>query len=751
MIVSFKNISMADIAEAGGKVASLGEMIKYLTKKGLKVPGGFCVTATAFRAYLRHNNLYDKIQQELAQLDISNIKQLQKTTRKIKTWINAGQFPADLEQQILKNFKSGSTVAVRSSATCEDLPTASFAGLHETFIDIKSKKSLLIAIKAAFASLYNERAISYRSRNHFSEEKIAMAVGVQNMVASGKATSGVMFTLDTESGFDQVVLINAVFGQGEGIVSGKLNPDEYVLYKPNLEKKRPAVLRRKLGNNLQKNFCLTDQEMTELGKQALQIEQHFKKHMDIEWAKDARDGKIYIVQARPETVKSAIMTKTITEYKLLEKAKLICQGTSVGSNIGQGKASIISNVKQMKDFKPGSVLVTDITDPDWEPIMKQASAIVTNRGGRTCHAAIIARELGIPAVVGTLDGTKKIKNNQAITVSCAEGEQGKVYNGLVKFERTDIEINKLPKIPVKLSMNLGNPEKAFQYQFIPNDGIGLARLEFIISNSIGIHPNALIQLDTLPAQLKKQIKLRISAYASPTEFYIEKLREGMATLAAAFYPKEVIFRFSDFKTNEYKNLLGGVHFEPDEENPMLGFRGASRYVSELFSPCFALECEALKRVRHDMGLKNAQAMIPFTRTVSEAEAVVKLINKFGLKRGIKEFKLYMMCEIPSNAILAENFLEHFDGFSIGSNDLTQLSLGIDRDSELIAPLFDERNDAVKHLLKHALTACNKAKKYVGICGQGPSDYPDFAKWLVDNGINSLSLNPDSIIETWLSL
>lgn len=578
-----------------------------------------------------------------------------------------------------------------------------------------------------------------------------MAVGVQEMVCSDKATSGIMFTLDTESGFDQVVLINAVYGQGEGIVSGKINPDEYVLFKPNLEKKRPAILRRKLGNSKQTAFCLSDKEMTQLGTQALLIEKHFKKHMDIEWAKDARDGTLYIVQARPETVKSMSDSNTLTEYKLQGKLPVVCHGTSVGSSIGQGKASIISSTKQMKNFKAGSVLVTDITDPDWEPIMKMASAIVTNRGGRTCHAAIIARELGIPAVVGTIDGTKKIKNNQAITVSCAEGEQGHVYNGMEKFKRTEIQIDTLPKIPVKLSMNLGNPEKAFHYQFIPNECIGLARLEFIISNSIGVHPNTLLQYDTLPATLKKQIAKQISAYDSSTEFYIEKLREGMATLAAAFYPKEVIFRFSDFKSNEYKNLLGGERFEPNEENPMLGFRGASRYVSESFAPCFALECKALKRVREDMGLKNAQAMVPFTRTVAEAESIVKLIKSLGLKRGVKGFKLYMMCEIPSNAILADQFLKHFDGFSIGSNDLTQLSLGIDRDSELIAPLFDERDETVKHLLKHALDACNKAKKYVGICGQGPSDYPDFAKWLVDNGISSLSLNPDSIIETWLAL
>lgn len=775
LVVPFNKIDNSQIALYGGKVASLGEMFNNLSHKKIRIPNGFCVTSNAFHVFIHANNLEQKIFETLNTIDFNEFSSLQKASRKIKKFIIEGKYPEPLESKIIEAFTKlckshPGSVAVRSSATCEDLTTISFAGLHDSFVHISTPKNLLISIKKAFASLYNERAIAYRHHHDYHEKKVAMAVGIQAMVRSDNATSGVMFTLDTESGFDKVVLINALYGLGEGLVSGKITPDEFLLFKTTLSQNKRAILSKKLGRKthklvyskgksnyksiptkLQHQFCLTDAKLTELAKFACIIEQHYGKPMDIEWAEDSHDGKLYIVQARPETVTQQQNRSVITEYKLLSSSKILCQGKSVGNNIGQGIAQIIHGAKNINQFQAGSVLVTDSTDPDWEPIMKKASAIVTNRGGRTCHAAIIARELGIPAVIGTLNATEAIKNRQAVTVSCAEGETGFVYTGLLKFKTTNHNIQNLPKIPVKISMNLGNPEKAFTYQGIPNQGVGLARIEFIISNMIGIHPNAAINYRALPKNTQKIILSMASAYKNPQEFYIEKLREGMATIAAAFYPKEVIFRFSDFKSNEYANLIGGKSFEPTEENPMLGFRGASRYATKQFQACFALECQAIKRVREDCGLMNAQVMIPFVRTVHEAKSVVDLMKTLHLKRGKNNLKIYMMCEIPSNALLAEDFLQYFDGFSIGSNDLTQLTLGIDRDSELIAPSFDERDLAVKKLLSLAIKACKKANKYVGICGQGPSDKPDFAEWLVKEGINNLSLNPDSIIPTWLTL
>lgn len=769
-ILPFSKISAKDIKIVGGKVSSLGEMYNTLRKQKILVPNGFCVTSEAFQFFLSENELKEKIHQKLKSLNVDDVKNLQKISREIKKLILGSTFPKKLESQIIKSFKNKNSVAVRSSATCEDLPTASFAGLHESFVFIKTPKELLVAIKKVFASLYNTRAIAYRKHHDFSEEKISMAVGVQQMVKSENASSGVMFTIDTETGFDKVVVVNGVYGLGEGIVSGKITPDEFVLYKRCLENNKLAILKRSLGDKSKKmihkneetilvsvektkkeQFCLTDQEVKYLGRQALIVEKHYKKPMDIEWAKDQQSGRIYIVQARPETVKSQQNKNVIKQYHLKTKAKVICTGRSVGDQIGHGSAQVIRSIKEMGQFRTGSVLVADITDPDWEPIMKKASAIVTNRGGRTCHAAIVARELGVPAIVGTGDATKVIKNNQLVTISCAEGDIGKVYGGVVDYEINEISLKKLPKLPVKLTINLGNPEQAFALQSLPNDGVGLARLEFIIANMIGVHPNTILDYKKLPVKLKKDIAAHIAAYKSPKEFYIEKLREGISTIAAAFYPKQVIFRFSDFKSNEYANLLGGELYEPQEENPMIGFRGAARYISAQFKDCFEMECEALKRVRNDMGLVNAQAMIPFARTVHEAKEVVKLIKSFGLIRGKNKFKLYMMCEIPSNVLSADEFLKYFDGFSIGSNDLTQLTLGIDRDSELIASEFDERNPAVKKLLEQAISACSKANKYVGICGQAPSDYPELAEWLVSQGITSLSLTPDSIVRAWMHL
>lgn len=775
-VIALEKVSSKDLNRVGGKNASLGEMLQHLTAVGVKVPKGFAVTVDAYHCFLSDNHLQQKIQQTLAALDINDIKSLQHVSATIRGWILKGHFNNhflhDVEQAYL-NLDHGSdiAVAVRSSATAEDLPTASFAGQQETYLNVSSIDNILQAIKKVYASLFSERAISYRIDKQIDEDKIGISVGVQRMVRSDEGCSGVIFTLDTESGFDQVVFINANYGLGETIVQGLVNPDEFYVFKPMLKSGKQAVLRRTLGSKAikmindnqsahnvktipvsiydQQHFCLTDQEVEKLAKYAVTIEEHYKMPMDIEWAKD--NSGLYIVQARPETVASQAKTQVLERFYLDNKSTVLTTGRSVGQKIGKGNARIIMDPKKMDTFKSGDVLVTDMTDPDWEPIMKRAAAIVTNRGGRTCHAAIIARELGIPAVVGCNNATTNIHEGALVTVSCAAGESGYVYEGLLDFRVEEVSITNMPKLPFKLCMNMGNPEKAFGYQFLPNDGVGLARLEFIIGNSIGIHPGALLNFNTLPIDLQKEIKPRISAYANPVDFYVKKLAEGIATIAAAFYPKEVIFRFSDFKSNEYANLLGGKLYEPSEENPMIGFRGASRYVADSFRSCFELECKAFKLVREQMGLVNAQVMVPFVRTVDELKNVIKVIGESGLKRGEHQLKIYMMCEIPSNAILAEDFLEHVDGFSIGSNDLTQLTLGLDRDSNLVASLFDERNAAVKILLERAIKACNNAGKYIGICGQAPSDHPDLAQWLAEQGIQSISLTPDSIVETWMFL
>lgn len=775
--LSFTSISQKDINTVGGKNASLGEMINHLTQIGIKVPEGFAITTDAYFYFLSQNNLKDKINTILKSININKFSDLKIKSQKIQKLILKAELPKDLKDAILKAYHqlgNGKklSVAVRSSAIAEDLPEASFAGQQDTYLNISGEKNLLEAIKKVFASLFTSRAISYRARHQVSEEKVGISVGVQRMVRSDKAVSGVIFTLDTESGFDQAIFITASYGLGEAIVQGLVNPDEFYVFKPSLKNNKSGILKRNLGHKQlkmiynknqkgvkiikvpkqdQTKLCLTDQEVENLAKQAILIEKHYGMPMDIEWAKDGKNGALYIVQARPETVKARSEKQFVERFILEKHSKIKTQGRSVGQKIGQGKAHLIKNIKKANGFQKGDVLVTDMTDPDWEPLMKIASAIVTNRGGRTCHAAIVARELGIPAVVGCGNATQMIKEKEEVTVSCIEGEVGYVYQGILPFKQNKIDTQKMPKLPVKLCMNLGNPQKAFDYQFLPNDGVGLARLEFIIGNTIGIHPEALLKYKKIPSHLKKEIKKKISAYSSPKEFYIQKLAEGIATIAAAFYPKEVIFRFSDFKSNEYANLLGGKLFEPEEENPMIGFRGASRYIADNFSECFALECEAFKRVREKMGLVNAQVMVPFVRTVNELKESIEWIESLGLKRGENGLKIYMMCEIPSNALLAEQFLHYCDGFSIGSNDLTQLTLGLDRDSALIANLFDERNEAVKALLKMAIDACNKAGKYIGICGQAPSDYPEIAKWLLEQGIQSISLTPDTIVDTWLYL
>lgn len=784
--IKFEKLGMNDVGIVGGKNASLGEMIQHLAKSGVTVPTGFATTADAYRDFLTKNQLDTKIYASLAKLDIHNLSQLKATSNQIRKWIIQATFPKEFIAAITDSYKhlAGNnkkiSFAVRSSATAEDLPQASFAGQQDTFLNIRGIDNVMLAIKKVFASLFNERAIVYRVQNNFAHPKVAISAGIQQMIRSDIGSSGVMFTLDTESGFDKVVFINSSYGLGEAIVQGIVNPDEFYVYKPSLEKKIPAIISRNLGSKnikiiysaktiadhstktvsvplaTRSQFSLNDADIETLGRNAIAIEKHYKKHMDIEWAKDGIDGKIYIIQARPETVKSLEKhTHSFEQFYLEESAtnEIITQGHSVGQKIGQGNACVITATKYMKMMKPGMVLVADMTDPDWEPIMKLASAIVTNRGGRTCHAAIVARELGIPAVVGCNNATTKIKTGEPITVSCASGESGYVYRGLIPIKTKQIQVDTMPKLPVRLCLNMADPDKAFTYQYLPNDGVGLVRIEFIISNTIGIHPNALLHLDKIPLPMQRKIKKRTVAYKNPTEFYIEKLREGVSTIAAAFYPKPIIIRFSDFKSNEYANLLGGNLFEPHEENPMIGFRGGSRYVSKDFADCFALECEAMKRI-YKMGLNNVQLMLPFVRTVDEAKKLIELLASHGLKRDNGNnggVKIILMCEIPSNALLADDFLELCDGFSVGSNDLTQLTLGLDRDSNLIAYLFDERNKAVKTLLHMAITACNKHNKYIGICGQGPSDYPDFAKWLLEEGIGSMSLSPDSIVETWLFL
>ncbi|PLY12209.1 MAG: phosphoenolpyruvate synthase [Sedimenticola sp.] len=769
-------LGMDDVEKVGGKNASLGEMIQNLTNLGVQVPGGFATTAYAYREFLATDGLADRINAALAELDVDNIAALTETGANIRNWIMQTRFQPALDQAIdeayaklEKEYSSEVSWAVRSSATAEDLPDASFAGQQETFLNVSGLDSIKKAIHEVFASLFNDRAIAYRVHQGFDHSLVALSAGIQKMIRSDIGASGVMFTLDTESGFRDAVFITASYGLGEMVVQGAVNPDEFYVHKPTLEAGRPAVLRRNVGGKAIKMiynpggdspvkivdvdeperhiFSITDAEAEELARQAVTIEKHYQRPMDIEWARDGLDGRLYVVQARPETVQSRT-GNVIERYHLKQKGKVICEGRSIGGRIGAGTAKIITSLNDMDKIKPGDVLVTDMTDPDWEPIMKRAAAIVTNRGGRTCHAAIIARELGVPAVVGCNNATKSIQDGQDVTVSCAEGDTGFIYDGQLDFEYKTIELDAMPEIPTKIMMNVGNPDRAFDFASTPNAGIGLARLEFVINNMIGIHPRALLEFDSLPDDLKAQIGPMIAAYASPKEFYISKIVEGVSTLAAAF-PGPVIVRMSDFKSNEYANLIAGTLYEPEEENPMIGFRGASRYVSESFRSCWEMECEALKRVRNDMGFKNVEIMIPFVRTLEEAKAVVDALAENGLQRGKDDLRLIMMCELPSNAVLAEEFLEYFDGFSIGSNDMTQLTLGLDRDSSLIAKSFDERNPAVKKMLSMAINACKAKGKYVGICGQGPSDHPDLAKWLLEQGISSVSLNPDTVIDTWL--
>lgn len=781
-VVWYQHLGMNDVPRVGGKNASLGEMISNLSNAGVQVPGGFATSADAFHEFLDQSGLEAKIHDILDSLDVDNLAALSEAGDKIRNWVIETPFQPELESAIKTAFEelqgtSGdqASFAVRSSATAEDMPDASFAGQQETFLNVKGYESVLVAIKHVFASLFNDRAISYRVHQGYDHKGVALSAGIQRMVRSDQASSGVMFTIDTESGFEDVVFITSSFGLGEMVVQGAVNPDEFYVHKPTMNKGFPAIVRRNIGSKLIKmiysddlshgkqvdivdvdkaeslTFSLSDDEVMELAKQAQIIEKHYQRPMDIEWAKDGTDGKLYIVQARPETVRSREDMQVIERYQLKGKAKTICEGRAIGHKIGAGEAKVLGSVDEMAKIQPGDVLVTDMTDPDWEPIMKKASAIVTNRGGRTCHAAIIARELGIPAVVGCGDATHSIENGDKVTVSCAEGDTGFIYADTLDFDVVTSRVDSMPDIPLKVMMNVGNPDRAFDFARLPHEGVGLARLEFIINRMIGVHPKALLNFNEQPDDLKEEITEMIAGYASPVEFYIEKLVEGIATIASAFSPKRVIVRMSDFKSNEYFNLVGGYQYEPDEENPMLGFRGASRYISEDFRECFALECEAIKRVRNKMDLTNVEIMIPFVRTLGEGEKVIELLAEQGLVKGENGLKVIMMCELPSNALLADQFLDIFDGFSIGSNDLTQLTLGLDRDSGLIANLFDERDPAVKALLSMAIKAAKKKGKYVGICGQGPSDHEDLAAWLVEQGIDSVSLNPDTVVETWLYL
>ncbi|TOA32235.1 phosphoenolpyruvate synthase [Vibrio parahaemolyticus] len=777
----FNGLSMDDVDKVGGKNASLGEMVSNLANVGVSVPNGFATTSYAFNQFLDHEGLDERIHQLLDELDVDDVEALRKTGATIRQWVLQAPFPADLEQEIRNNYEElieGNTelsVAVRSSATAEDLPDASFAGQQETFLNVKGIDAVLEATKHVYASLFNDRAISYRVHQGFDHRGISLSAGIQRMVRSDKASSGVMFTLDTESGFDQVVFITSSWGLGEMVVQGAVNPDEFYVHKPMLEAGEHPIVKKTFGSKLIKmiysnnqeigkqvdiidtseeernTFSLNEEEIKELAKQAMIIEQHYQRPMDIEWAKDGIDGKLYIVQARPETVCSQTEQNVIERYELNNKADVLVEGRAIGQRIGKGPVRLVDSLDQMSLVQEGDVLVTDMTDPDWEPVMKKASAIVTNRGGRTCHAAIIARELGIPAIVGCGDATSKLTDGATVTVSCSEGETGYVYQGDLDFEVKRSSVDELPLLPTKVMMNVGNPDRAFDFAQIPNEGVGLARLEFIINKMIGIHPKALLNFDAQSDELKAEIKQRIRGYKDPIDFYVSKLTEGIATIASAFWPKRVIVRMSDFKSNEYSNLVGGKAYEPHEENPMLGFRGASRYISPVFEDCFELETQAIKRVRNEMGLKNVEIMIPFVRTPSEAASVIDLLAKFDLRRGDQGLKVIMMCELPSNAVLADEFLKYFDGFSIGSNDMTQLTLGLDRDSGDVAHLFDERNAAVKIMLKMAIDAATKAGKYVGICGQGPSDHEDLAEWLMEQGISSVSLNPDTVIDTWLQL
>ena len=778
-IMPLQELGMGDVGLVGGKNASLGEMISNLSGAGVSVPGGYATTAKAFWDFLDHNQLRERIEQRLKGLNVDNVKELTSAGKEIRQWIIEAPFQDLLQQSMENAYKemSGrdkdSSIAVRSSATAEDLPDASFAGQQETFLNVRGIDDVLLKVKEVFSSLYNDRAIAYRVHQNFAHEEVALSAGLQRMVRSDLGVSGVMFTLDTESGFDEAVFITGSYGLGETVVQGAVNPDEYYVYKKSLAQGRPAVLSRSVGSKAIKMiyndnpdsddlvktvkvsskeslaFCLNDGQLEELARQAVIIEKHYERPMDIEWALDGEDNKVYIVQARPETVQSRENTNVIERYQLNGKGNLLISGAAIGQKIGAGKAKVIQKLEDMDDLQDGDVLVTEMTDPDWEPVMKRASAIVTNRGGRTCHAAIIARELGVPAVVGCGDATKKINYDDIVTVVCSEGENGHVYEGKLDFQVNRAELDNMPPAPLKIMMNVGNPGKAMSFASIPNAGVGLARLEFIINNKIGIHPRALLEYDDQEAEIKASIDKRIRAYASPVDFYVQNLAEGISTLGAAFAPNPVIVRLSDFKSNEYANLLGGERYEPKEENPMIGYRGTSRYLSDDFEACFELECRALRYVREEMGLANVWVMVPFVRTVGQAKQVVELLAKYGLERGKDDLKLIMMCEVPSNAILADQFLEYFDGFSIGSNDMTQLTLALDRDSGLVSDLFDERDEAVKFMLSRAIKACKKADKYVGICGQGPSDHPDLAKWLLEEGIESISLNPDTVIDTWL--
>ncbi|AFU45345.1 phosphoenolpyruvate synthase [Acidovorax sp. M14] len=785
LVVPFENLRMTDVEVVGGKNASLGEMISQLPQ-GVRVPTGFATTAHAFREFLAYDGLADRISAKLKSLDTEDVRALAQVGAEIRAMVEAQPFPADLQKAIADEFAKlsagnpAASFAVRSSATAEDLPDASFAGQQETFLNVVGIDEVMHKMKEVFASLYNDRAISYRVHKGFEHDVVALSAGVQRMVRSDLGAAGVMFTIDTESGFEDVVFITSSYGLGETVVQGAVNPDEFYVHKPMLQAGKKALIRRNLGSKLiqmvfstpeekaasgklvktidvpteQRNrYSLTDADVEQLARYALVIEQHYGRPMDIEWGKDGTDGQLYILQARPETVKSQAKGQAELRYKLKGHGTVLAEGRAIGQKIGTGPVRLVHNISEMDKVQPGDVLVTDMTDPNWEPVMKRASAIVTNRGGRTCHAAIIARELGIPAVVGCGDATERLKDGTLVTVSCSEGDTGKIYDGLLETEVTEVQRGEMPPIKTKIMMNVGNPQLAFDFAQLPNSGVGLARLEFIINNNIGVHPKAILDYPQIDADLKKAVESVARGHASPRAFYVDKVAEGVATIAAAFWPKPVIVRLSDFKSNEYRKLIGGSRYEPEEENPMLGFRGAARYISEDFGEAFAMECEALKRVRNDMGLTNVQVMVPFVRTLGQAERVTKLLASHGLQRGKDDLKVIMMCEVPSNAILAERFLEFFDGFSIGSNDLTQLTLGLDRDSglELLAQDFDERDPAVEALIHQAIKACLAQGKYIGICGQGPSDHPDFAQWLAKEGISSISLNPDSVIATWQQL
>ena len=781
-VFPFSQLRMTDVDRVGGKNASLGELLSQLTSAGIRVPDGFATTAEAFRLFLKEGGLEERIAKRLETLDVDDVKALAEAGAEIRGWIEAAPFPAELEKEIrefyewLKDGQAEISVAVRSSATAEDLPDASFAGQQETVLNVVGIDAVFKHMKEVFASLYNDRAISYRVHKGFTHAEVALSAGVQRMCRSDRGAAGVMFTIDTESGFDQVVFITASYGLGETVVQGAVNPDEFYVHKPILDAGKYPIIRKTLGSKLikmefesdksagrtvrtvdvsaedRRKFAITDEDVIELARFARIIEKHYGRPMDIEWGKDGNDGKIYILQARPETVKSQQSKSDVQlRYSLKTKGRLLCQGRAIGQKIGLGPVRIVESAAEMDRVQAGDVLVTDMTDPNWEPVMKKASAIVTNRGGRTCHAAIIARELGIPAVVGCGDATERLAEGDEVTVSCAEGDTGNIYEGLQEVAVEEVQRGALPEIPVKIMMNVGNPQLAFEFQSIPNKGVGLARLEFIINNNIGIHPKVVLEYPNVPSELRDAAERLSAGYASPKEFFEKRIAEGVATIAAAFYPKKVIVRMSDFKSNEYRKLIGGSLYEPDEENPMLGFRGASRYISNQFAECFAMECRAMKFVRDEMGLTNVELMIPFVRTLNEAKRVTEIMETHGLKRGVNGLRLNMMCEIPSNAVLADQFLDYFDGFSIGSNDMTQLALGLDRDSGLVAASFDERDPAVKALLAMAIKACVARGKYVGICGQGPSDHADFAAWLMEQGIESISLNPDTVVDTWRRL